>query len=128
MHYASLRHARRFRNVTRAGRYPPRTLAALFLITSSRKLWKNWCKAVDSKGIEWAASHGADPGWDAYHLEQAALSLACHDHPQVTLYDLTDRGNYPTELIVLVLSALLLARGERTPKFNEKRRINHVSA
>ena len=125
MHYASPRHARRFRNVARAGRYPPRTLAALFLFTAHGKLWRHWRLALTGRDIDWTIDiPRPDPGWNGYYLEQAARSLAQHGHPQVTLHDLTDRGSYPTELILLVLGALLLARGERTPKINETRKTN----
>ena len=52
MHYANPKHERLYRNVTSGRGYQSRTLAALFLLTAHHKLWKNWCKAVDSKGIE----------------------------------------------------------------------------
>ena len=124
MHYATPKHERLCRNVTRGKGYPASTLAALYLITARQKLWKSFCKSVSSQGIEWAASRGIETGWEGYYLEKAALSLARRDHPQVTLYDLTDCAAYPTELILLVLNALLLARGEYKPKFNKEGKTN----
>ena len=121
MHYASPKHERTYRNVIKGHRYPPRTLAALFLLTADRRLWRHWRLAVAGQGIDWNidVSH-PDYGWDAGYFEQAALSLARHGSPQVILYDLADCGAYPTELILLVLNALLLAREERKPKFRRR--------
>lgn len=123
MHYASQKHERTYRNVIKGHRYPPRTLAALFLLTADRRLWRHWRLAVAGQGIDWTADvRHPDYGFDADYLEKAALSLARYKHPQVSLYDLADCGAYPTELILLVLNALLLARDERAPKFNSRRR------
>jgi len=116
MYYASAKHARTYRNVTKGHRYPPRTLATLFLLTADRGLWRHWRRAVTKQGVDWEIKiprPGFDP--DACCLEKAALSLACRDHPQVTLHDLADCTAYPTQLILLVLRALLIARGEGKP-------------
>ena len=130
MHYASPKHERLYRNVAQGKGYQSSTLAALYLLTAKRKLWKNWYRgAVSNAGIDWSIDiPRPDPGWDGYYLEQAARSLARRNHPQVTLYDLTDCASYPTELILLVLGALLLARGERKPKYIQERgKRTHVS-
>jgi len=122
MHFATPKHERTYRNVIKGHRYPPRTLAALFLFTADRRLWRHWRRAVViGQEIDWTAdvSH-PDYGWDVDYLEKAALSLARHGYPQVVLYDLADCGAYPTELILLVLNALLLAREERKPKFRRR--------
>jgi hypothetical protein len=127
MHYASPKHERHFRHLKHGGRYPPRTLAAVFLLTADRKLWRNWRLAVDSRAVDWeAGASGPDPGWAGYTLEKAARSIAHLDSPQVTLHDLADRGSYPTELILLILNALLLARGESTSNHNRERNRAHV--
>ena len=129
MHFASPKHERTYRNVIKGHRYPPRTLAALFLLTADRRLWRHWRLAVAGQGIDWTTdvSH-PDYGWDVDYLEKAAISLVRYERPQigkatqaVTLYDLADCGAYPTELILLVLSALLLARDERRPKFRNRK-------
>jgi len=123
MYFASPKHERTYRNVLKGRHYPPRTLAALFLLTADRRLWRHWRRAVTGQGIDWKFDvPRPDSGWDNDYLEDAALSLACYGHPQVPLYDLADCGAYPTELILLVLNALLLARGERRTKFRNKRR------
>ena len=123
MHYASQKHERTYRNVIKGHRYPPRTLAALFLLTADRRLWRHWRRAVTVQGIDWNIDIPRPfSGWDADYLEQAALSLVRYKHPQVSMYDLADCGAYPTELILLVLNALLLARDERTPKFRNRKR------
>jgi len=111
-------------------KYSSRNLAALYLFTAHSKLWRHWRLALTNRDIDWTIDiPRSDPGWDGYYLEQAARSLARRDHPQVTLYDLTDCAAYPTELILLVLGALLLARGERKPKYiQEKRKKTRVSA
>ena len=123
MHYASPKHERLYRSITRGRGYPAHTLAALFLLTARRKLWKNWCSgAVSNAGIDWSAGRGADAGWDAYYLERAARSIA-GEKKLVTLNDLLDRKDYPTELILLILTALLLARGESEPKYKQRSRL-----
>ena len=110
MHYASPKHERLYRNVARGRGYRPHTLAALFLLTAHRKLWNNYRKAVDSKGVDWAASLGADPGWDGDALQAAALSIQKSQAPQVTLHQLADPAEYPQELLRLVITALWIAR------------------
>jgi len=123
MHYASPKHEKLYRNVAHGRGYPPCTLAALYLLTSKRKLWKNWCKgAVSNAGIDWLAGRGAETGWDGYYLESAARSIAGTEKKPVTLHDLLDQKDFPTEIILLVLTALLLARGERKPKYNQRSR------
>jgi len=112
MRYASPKHERLYRNVARVRGYRSHTLAALFLLTAHRKLWKNWCKAVDSKGIEWAAGRGNDPGWDGDALQHAALSLSKPTAQQVTLHQLADPVEYPQELLRLVITALWIARND----------------
>jgi len=112
MRYANPRHERLYRNVARGRGYRSHTLAALFLLTAHRKLWKNWCKAVDSKGIEWAAGRDSDPGWDGYALQRAALSINKSQARQVTLHQLADPAEYPQELLRLVITALVIAREE----------------
>jgi len=112
MRYASPKHERLYRNVARGRGYRSHTMAALFLLTAHRKLWKNWCKAVDSKGIEWAAGRGNDLGWDGDALQLAALSIAKSQARQVTLHDLTDPVEYPLELLRLVITALWIARND----------------
>jgi len=122
MHYASPKHERLYCNITRGKGYPAGTLAALYLLTARRKLWKSFCKCVSNQGIEWAASRNIETGWDGYYLERAALSLVGKEKKLVTLHDLLDLKDYPSELILLVLTALLLARGERIPKYKQTRR------
>ena len=75
MHYTSPKHERLYRNVACGKGYPANTMAALYLITAKPKLWKSFCKSVNNQGINWAASQGnADPSWDGYYLECAAIS------------------------------------------------------
>jgi hypothetical protein len=113
MHYASLKHERLYRNTVRNKGYPARTLAALYLFTANKKLWRCWRQTVTNQGIEWAASRDVgDPGWEAYYLEQAALSLARTGKTQVTLHDLADQANYPQETLRLVITALWIARND----------------
>ena len=123
MHYASPKHERTYRNAIKGRCYLPRTLAALFLLTADRRLWRHWRRAAAGQRIDWMIGVSRpDYGFDVDYLEKAALSFARHDLPQVSLYDLADCCTYPTELIVLVLSALLIARDERIPKFRNRRR------
>jgi len=113
MRYASPKHERLYRNITRGKDYPAKTLAALYLLTAKRKLWKSFCKgAVNNQGIEWAASRGTDAGWDGYSLERAALSLSKPTAMQVSLHDLTDPAEYPQELLRLVVTAIWIARND----------------
>ena len=112
MHYASPKHERLYKNIIRGKEYPAKTLAALYLLTANRKLWKSFCKAVNNNGIEWEAGRGIDTGWEGYYLEQAAKSIAGKDNLQVTLHDLLDYKDYPHELFRLVVTALLIARCE----------------
>ena len=128
MRYASPKHERLYRNITRGKGYPAGTLAALYLLTAQRKLWKSFCKCVSNQGIEWAASRNIDTGWDGYHLERAALSLSKPTAQQrvrnapvehfsqaalaVTLHDLTDPAVFPQELLRLVITALWIARSD----------------
>ena len=90
MRYASPKHERLYRNITREKNYPAKTLATLYLLTAKRKVWKSFCKAVNNKGIEWAASRNIETGWDGYSLERAALSLSKPTAQQISLHDLTD--------------------------------------
>ena len=106
MHYASPKHEQLYRNVIRGKDYPSNTLAALYLLTARRQLWKKWCRSVSNQGIDWTAGKNTDPGWDCYHLERAAESIAGKNSPQVTLLDLLDYTNYPQELIRLIVTAL----------------------
>jgi len=112
MHYASPKHERLYRNVARGRGYQSHTLAALYLLTARHRLWKNWRKAVNGKGIEWASGRGIDPGWDGRSLERAALSLSKPTAQQVALHDLADPGEYPQELLRLVITALWIARND----------------
>jgi len=112
MHYASPKHERLYRNITRGRDYPASTLASLYLLTARPKLWKNFCKAVNNQGIEWAASRNTDTGWDGYSLERAALSLSKPTAMQVQLHDLTDPVEYPQELLKLVVTAIWIARND----------------
>lgn len=112
MHYASPRHERTYRNITRGKGYPSHTLAALFLLTSQRKLWKSYCKSVSNAGIDWTAGRSIDTGWDGFTLERTALSIAKSTAPQVTLRDLTCRIDYPQELLRLVITAIWIARND----------------
>jgi hypothetical protein len=113
MHYASPQHERLYKNITRGKDYPASTMAALYLLTAKRKLWKSYCKAVNNQGIEWAASRDINSGWDGYYLERAALSLTKRTDQAalaVTLYDLTNPTEYPQELLRLVVTAVWIAR------------------
>ena len=111
MHYTSPKHERLYRNIARGRGYRPHTLAALFLLTAHRKLWKNWCNgAVNNAGIDWSAGRSTDPGWDGDALQAAALSIAKSQVPQVTLHQLADPVEYPQELLRLVITALWIAR------------------
>ena len=112
MRYASPKHERLYRNITRGKDYPAKTLAALYLLTAKRKLWKSFCKAVNNQGIEWAASRGIDTGWDGYSLERAALSLSKPTAQQISLHDLTDPVQYPQELLRLIVTALWISRND----------------
>ena len=112
MHYASPKHERLYRNVARGRGYKPHTLAALFLLTAHRKLWRKWCKAIDNKGLDWTAGNGLDPGWDGDALQAAALSIQKSQAPQVTLHQLADPIEYPQELLRLVITALWIARND----------------
>jgi len=112
MHYASSKHERLYKNITRGKAYPASTMAALYLLTAKRKLWKSFCKAVSNQGIEWAASRNIDSGWDGYSLERAALSLSKPAAQQVPLHDLTDAVAYPQELLRLVITAIWIARND----------------
>jgi len=123
MHYASPKREHLYRNLTRGRGYRPHTLAALFLLTARRKLWKRWCAgAVSNAGIDWTAGRDIETGWDGFYLERAARSIAGQEENPITLHNLLSHTDYPTELILLVLTALLLARGERVPKSKQKRR------
>ena len=128
MHYASPKHERLYRNITRGKDYPAKTLASLYLLTARRKLWKCFCKTVSNDGVDWAASRNNDAGWDDYSLERAALSLSKPTAQQrvrnapgelfsqtalaVTLHDLTDPAMFPQELLRLVVTALWIARND----------------
>ena len=113
LRYASPHHERTYRGITRNKGYPSTTLAALFLLTSNRKLWRCWHKAVNDQGINWAAGRNRDPGEHACFLEQAAISIACYGKPQVTLHDLTSSVDYPSESLRLIVRALWIARTDR---------------
>ena len=114
MHYASPKHERLYRNVARGKGYPANTMAAIYLITAKPELWKNFRKAINSNGIEWAASLGnTDTGWDGYYLECAAQSIAKATAHQVTLHDLIDRKEYSQELLRLIVTALWIARNNQ---------------
>jgi len=107
MYYASPKHERRYRNVACGKGYPANTKAAIYLITAKPELWKNFRKAINSRGIEWAASLGnSNISWDGYHLECAAQSIARATAHQVTLHDLTDRKEYSQELLRLIVTAI----------------------
>ena len=110
MHYASPKHERIYKNVTRGRGYPANTSAALYLLTARPKLWKSFCKSVNNQGIDFAVSHNIDVGWDGYYLERAAQSIAKSTAQQITLHDLTDRTECPQELLRLIVTALWIAR------------------
>jgi len=112
MHYASPKHEKLYRNVTCGKDYPAKTLAALYLLTAKRKLWKCFRKAVDNHGVEWAAGRGVETGWDGYYLEKAARSLSKPTTMQVSLHDLTDPVMFPQELLRLVVAAIWIARND----------------
>ena len=112
MHYASPKHERLYRNITRGKDYPASTLASLYLLTAKPKLWKSFCKAVNNQGIEWAGSRNIDTGWDGFNLERAALSLSKPTAMQVPLHDLIDPVEYPQELLRLVITAIWIARND----------------
>ena len=112
MHYASPKHERLYRNITRGKDYPAKTLAALYLLTARRKLWKCFCKTVSNEGVDWAASRNIDTGWDGYSLERAALSLSKPTAQQIPLHDLTDPVEYPQELLRLIITAIWIARND----------------
>ena len=112
MYYASPKHERLYKNITRDRDYPASTLAALYLLTARRKLWKSWCKCISNQGIEWEDSRNMDTGWDGYSLERAALSLYKPTAMQVPLHDLTDPIEYPQELLRLVVTAIWIARND----------------
>ena len=112
MHYASPKHERLYRNITRGKSYPASTMAALYLLTARQKLWKSFCKSVSNQGIEWAASRNIDSGWDGFNLERAALSLSRPTAVQVPLHDLTDLVEYPQELLRLIITAIWIARND----------------
>jgi hypothetical protein len=113
MHFSSPKHERLYRNTVRNKGYPAGNLAVLYLFTANKKLWHCWRLAVNSQGIEWAASRNVgDPSWEAYFLEQAALSLVRNGKTQVTLHDLVDQINYPQETLRLVITALWIARND----------------
>ena len=112
MHYASPKHEHLYRNVIRGKKYPSKTLAALYLLTARRKLWKSFCKAVSNQGIDWQAGRNIETGWDGFYLEKAAKSIAGKGGPEVTLRDLLDYRDYPHELFRLIVTALLIARCE----------------
>ena len=112
MHYASPRHERLYRNITRGKAYPASTMAALYLLTARQKLWKSFCKSVSNQGIEWAESRNIDSGWDGFNLERAALAIAKASVPQVPLHDLTDLVEYPQELLRLIITAIWIARND----------------
>ena len=118
MHYASPKHERLYRNVTRGRGYRSNTLAALYLLTAKRNLWKNWAKAVSNQGIEWTAGRGVDSGWEGYSLERAAQAMTMPCAQQITLRDLTSRVDYPQELLRLVITALWIARHD--PKASQE--------
>ena len=84
----------------------------LYLLTARRKLWLRWCQSVSNRGIGWQAGRDIDTGWDGFHLEKAAKSIAGKDNQQVTLHDLLDYKDYPHELFRLVVTALVIARCE----------------
>ena len=75
MHYTSPRHARLFRNVARAKSHTPHTLAAIYLLTAKKKLWKKWQRAVTNQGINWGGNRRIDSSWEGYYLECAARSI-----------------------------------------------------
>ena len=112
MHYTSPRHARLFRNVARAKGHTPHTLAAIYLLTAKKKLWKKWQRAVTNQGIDWDGNRHLDSSWEGYHLERAAHSIAKCTAPQVTLRDLADSTAYPQERLRLVAAALWIARND----------------
>ena len=112
MYFASPKHERLYKNITRDKDYPAKTLASLYLITAKRKLWYSFCKAVNNQGIEWAASRSCDTGWDGFNLERAALSLYKPTAQQMPLHDLADPVEYPQELLRLVITAIWIARND----------------
>ena len=112
MHYASSKHERLYKNITRGKDYPAKTMAVLYLLTAKRKLWKSFRKAVNNQGIDWAASRNIETGWDGYSLERAALAIAKSTAQQVPLHALTDTAEYPQELLRLVITAIWIARND----------------
>jgi len=113
MHYTSPKHERLYRNVACGKGYPANTMAALYLITARPELWRNFRKAVNGQGIEWAASRSINTGWDGYYLECAAQSIAKATAHQVTLHDLIDRKEYSQELLRLIVTAIWIARSNQ---------------
>ena len=112
MYYASPKHERLYRNITRGKAYPASTMAALYLLTARHKLWKSFCKTVSNDGVDWAGSRNIDTGWDGYSLERAALSLSKPTAQQIPLHALTDAAEYPQELLRLVITAIWIARND----------------
>ena len=115
MHYTSPKHKRLYRHLVHEKNYRASTLAALYLLTAHRKLWRRWCQSVSNAGIEWATSRsGIETGWDGEALERAARSLSGSTIPQVTLRELADPVEYPNDLLRLVVTAIWIARNDST--------------
>jgi len=110
MRYTSPRHERLFCNLAHGKDHSSHTLAAIYLLTARRKLWKKWQHAVTNRGIDWHFGHNIDTGDDGYHLECVARSLASSSAMQVSLRDLADSINYPDSMLRLVITALWIAR------------------
>ena len=113
MHYTSPRHERLFRNIVRGKDYPSHTLAALYLLTAKRKLWKKWSRAVTNQGIDLGnCRRNIDTGDDGYQLERVARSLASCSAMQVPLRDLANSTSYPDSTLRLIITALWIARAD----------------
>jgi hypothetical protein len=98
--------------VTRNKSYPPRTQAAIFLLTADQQLWRKWRKAITDAGVDWLAGRSSDVGWDGGALEEAARSIALCSAVQITLHELADRNSYSLKLLGLILVALAIARND----------------
>ena len=114
MHYTSPKHERLYRHLVHEKGYHSNTLAALYLLTAHRKLWRRWCQSVSNAGVDWTTSrNGIETGWDDEALERAARTLSGSTIPQVTLRELANPIEYPLEALRLVITAIWIARSDR---------------
>ncbi|MCL1952751.1 MAG: hypothetical protein FWF60_07990, partial [Oscillospiraceae bacterium] len=93
--------------------YPPRTLAALYLLTYDYRLWYHWhSDFAEQQAIDWQTDRPTGPGWDAYYLAQAARDIAGNGRGKTTLSDLVNRADYPHDVLRLIITALAIARND----------------